>query len=255
MNSIEGDVDAQLTALCRTAPESTGTDVATLTLDTRTRQHARVYYSDELGAELEEDQTTLGEGPSIDASRDGRPAFAADLGDPAARRRWPVFSARASERDMCAAFAFPLRIGAINLGALALFRHMAGQLHDAEISRALHLAGAAAHTMLGLFVVSAQANGSGPDGVTADGAAPNHHPGHVTQPAQFDDDISLYRPEVHQASGMVMVQLNVPIEEALARLRAYSFAEGLPLKDVARAVVSRRLRLDDDGRGLDGDER
>jgi hypothetical protein len=42
---------------------------------------------------------------------------------------------------------------------------------------------------------------------------------------------------------MVSRQLDVSVEDALVRLRAYAYAEGRPIGDVARDVVERRLRL------------
>jgi hypothetical protein len=41
-----------------------------------------------------------------------------------------------------------------------------------------------------------------------------------------------------------MIQLGVSITEALVRLRAYAYAEGRPLSDVAREVVAQRIRFD-----------
>lgn len=52
-----------------------------------------------------------------------------------------------------------------------------------------------------------------------------------------------FRFAVHQASGMVAVQLGVSVGEALARLRAYAFGNDLLLSDVAEAIVARKLRL------------
>ncbi len=49
--------------------------------------------------------------------------------------------------------------------------------------------------------------------------------------------------QVHQATGMVMVQAGVTIEEAFLLLRAHAFAVGLPVADIARDVVERRLRF------------
>jgi hypothetical protein len=43
---------------------------------------------------------------------------------------------------------------------------------------------------------------------------------------------------------MIMVQLGVTITEALIRLRAYAYAEGRLVGDVAGDVVARRLRFD-----------
>ena len=48
---------------------------------------------------------------------------------------------------------------------------------------------------------------------------------------------------VHQAAGMVMVQLDVTIDEAMAVLRATAFAEATSLGVLASAVVERRRRL------------
>lgn len=49
--------------------------------------------------------------------------------------------------------------------------------------------------------------------------------------------------EVHQATGMVSVQLGVSMDEAFVRLRAHAFAQGRALREVSKDVVTRRLRL------------
>jgi AmiR/NasT family two-component response regulator len=56
------------------------------------------------------------------------------------------------------------------------------------------------------------------------------------------------RAEIHQATGMVVAQLGVSAQDALARLRAYAFAEQRLLGDVAHDVVSRRLHFIPDTR-------
>ena len=50
-----------------------------------------------------------------------------------------------------------------------------------------------------------------------------------------------YRAEIHQATGMVLVQLGISATDALARLRAHAFLHRRLLLDVARDVVERRL--------------
>ncbi len=52
--------------------------------------------------------------------------------------------------------------------------------------------------------------------------------------------------EVHQAQGMLMVDLGVNAEEAMARLRAHASANGRTLGDVARDIVAGSLTLDRD---------
>jgi hypothetical protein len=51
---------------------------------------------------------------------------------------------------------------------------------------------------------------------------------------------------VHQAAGMAMVQLGVPIDQALLRMRATAFTEGITVDELADAVVSQRRRLDEE---------
>ena len=60
------------------------------------------------------------------------------------------------------------------------------------------------------------------------------------------DEAVAYRAEIHQAAGMVSVQLQVSVAEALVRIRAHAFADGRPLGAVAADIVARRLRLTND---------
>ena len=57
-----------------------------------------------------------------------------------------------------------------------------------------------------------------------------------------------YRAGVHQATGMISVQLNVSLAEALVRLRAHAYAQERPIAEVAADVVTRRLRFADPNR-------
>jgi len=60
-------------------------------------------------------------------------------------------------------------------------------------------------------------------------------------PDLYDGDHAV----VHQATGIVKVQLGVNIAEALVRLRAHAYAAGRSIEDVARDVVGRRLRFNE----------
>lgn len=54
---------------------------------------------------------------------------------------------------------------------------------------------------------------------------------------------------VHQATGMLSVQLSLPLPHALLRLRAHAYGSGRPLTGVAQDIVDRRIRLDAGGNG------
>ena len=60
------------------------------------------------------------------------------------------------------------------------------------------------------------------------------------------DDPTAHQAVVHQATGMILVQLGVSAEVAFVRLRAYAYAHDRRLGEVARDVVERRLRFEPD---------
>jgi hypothetical protein len=119
---------------------------------------------------------------------------------------------------------FPLRIGAIGVGTMLAHRSAPGVLTAGQVSDTLALADAV--TLALLHRQWSPAGGA-------------EHPGPGwAQPVT-------YRAEVHQATGMVSVQLGVNLAEALVRLRAHAWAEDRLLADVAADVVARRMRFDD----------
>lgn len=160
--------------------------------------------------ELEELQFTLGEGPCVDASQTGRPVLQPDLAR-TAPLRWPAFAGGALEAGVRALFAFPLRVGAIRVGVLDLYRDRAGPLSTDDLTEALSFADAAT-----LILLHEQAGS----------------PVLVSIPV-LDD-----RAQVHQATGVVSVQAGVGLAEALVLLRARAFADQRPLDDLAREVLA-----------------
>ena len=175
--------------------------------------------SNQVSALIEDLQYTLGEGPCVDAYSDDVPVLEPDLAQPRVSR-WVAFSPLAVQAGARAVFGFPLRIGAVRMGALNLYRDRPGPLDDVQHADALVLAGVAARAVLGM-----QAE------------AP---PGTLGGALEAGSD---FRFVVHQASGMVSAQLEVSVGEALIRLRAYAFAHDLTLDQVAGDVVARQLRI------------
>lgn len=168
---------------------------------------------------MQELQLTLGDGPCVDAWRHREPVLEADLADPA-QTRWPVFAQAGVQAGVRAVFAFPLQLGAVALGVLALYRDRPAPLSDEELALGLVLAEVATQTILGLQA----------------GAPPEQlHVLLADEPAHWA--------EIHQATGMVSAQLEVSLDEAFVRLRSFAFANDHPLREVAQEIVARRLRL------------
>ena len=67
----------------------------------------------------------------------------------------------------------------------------------------------------------------------------------ATESVAWALDVSDHRAVVHQATGMIAVQINAEVDEALVRLRAHSFAADRPIREVAEDVVTGQLRFDD----------
>ena len=176
-------------------------------------------------AALEDAQFTLGQGPCAQALADGAPILVADLAD--AGERWPAFTPAARALGVGALFAFPLRIGAISVGVLRAHRAAAGPLSAQQLADALALTDAVTVLLL---------HGAAPETDAAGPASPAPCPGWAAP--------STYRAQVHQATGMISVQLDVPLAEALARLRAHAYAQDRRVAEVADDVVARRLRFD-----------
>lgn len=177
--------------------------------------------SNGVSARIEELQYDLGEGPCVDAFLHDRPVLEPDLAHPLVPR-WVAFSEAALVAGARAIFGFPLRVGAVRLGALNLYRDQPGPLTDEQHADALVLADVAAGAVLAL-----QAH-----------APADRLDAQLVTSADF-------HLVVHQAAGMVAGQLNVPVGEALIRLRAHAFGSGIGLTDLARAVVARTYRFVD----------
>jgi hypothetical protein len=195
---------------------ASGAGITLMAGDTRSRLCA----SDERTATLEELQFTLGEGPSVDGCLSDRPVGVSDLGSAEAQSRWPAFSGPAAAAGITAVAAFALRVGGARLGVLSIYH----ERPDADESGG-YADGLAVASVITQSILALQA-GAPPNELAAGLAAAGAN-----------------RAEVHQASGMLAVQLGVGIAEALVRLRSHAYSSGRPIGEIAADVVARRLHL------------
>jgi GAF domain len=191
--------------------------------------------SGELSRQLDEMQFTYGEGPCLDAFRGGSPVLLSDVDDER-DQRWPAFTRAAAASGVHSVFALPVRVARSPIGALDLFSSRPGPLSGDELDGGMWAAELAALPLLDLMTADTDwvAAGEGGDG--------------------WEQLASLERVEVYQATGMIIAQLDVDATEALVRLRAYAFAEGLTASEAAWAIVERRVVLDADEPGPGGRE-
>jgi hypothetical protein len=173
-------------------------------------------------ATLEDLQFALGEGPCQDAYRDAAAVSVAEFNH-AAVERWPAFISEARATGVEAVFAYPLVAGRSKVGVLTLYQDHSGGLTGEQDADSRAVAEVLAQTILGMQA-----------------AAP---PGML--PVELDKAVA-HHAEIHQATGMVSIQLGVSVVDALAAIRAYAFTQGLLVTSVAREIVACRLRFSED---------
>ena len=185
------------------------------------RQQSTISVSDEIAAKIDELQFVLGEGPHWDALHSGQPVLAPDLRG-GNRDDWPMLYGALAEFEVGALFAFPLRTGAATIGVVDLYRSGAGPLSTHEVVAAIDLAREVAPRAFQFAITLADNEAPPSTGLAVE-----------------------MRREVHQATGMILVQLDTTATEAFARLRAHAFASGISIQEVAKDVVQRRLNFRD----------
>ncbi len=206
--------------LCTACAEVLRASAAGIVLMGTTGIPGATYSSNTTAAKFEDLQFALGVGPGPDAYRRGVPIIESDLvAHPPAG--WIGFTDLLVEDGIRAIFAFPLQIGAARIGTLTLYEDQPGRLGDDLYADTL--------VMADVVTLAFLAMQSGlRDSPLVRGAS--------------DEDA--YRAEVHQASGMISVQLDINVGEALVRLRARAATEDTALTELAAAVISRDIRFE-----------
>jgi GAF domain-containing protein len=205
--------------LCQAGPQIVGVRGAGVMLMSGDIPRGSLCATDQVSQLIEDLQYTLGEGPCVDAYQQDQVVAEPDLADPA-KRRWPAFTPPALQAGVRAVFGFPLRAGTVRLGALNLYRDVPGPLTGDQHADALVVADVAAR-----WVLEAQA-----------GAPPDTVAGELEAGADFHFT-------VHNAAGIVSVQEDISVTEALIRLRAHAFSHDRLLAEVAHDVIAHTLRL------------
>ncbi len=211
--------------LCKGFVESLAISGAAISVFSGLSPATMVCASDAVAARIDELQFDLGEGPRWEALQTRRPVLLPDVRRGGPHAAWPVFAESLLELEVSALFVFPLVLGALDIGIAELYRSESGPLSQTEQSTALQLADEATWLLLRQLL--------------------DLNPGDGTDaPA---DNSPRSRREIHQATGMVLAQAGTSARDALLLMRAYAFAQGRTVREVARDVVSRSLDFTPEG--------
>ena len=197
------------------------------------RSRELVYATDAVAQQIDDLQFTLGEGPCLDAYRAGTPQLCPRLDAHAQLVRWPAFCDGAYESGARAVFAFPVLSLERPLGVLELYRYTVGEVSSAQRDSAAVCAGTVSDALANNW----RSHLTGAIDVVAAIEAASKLDAPLTAGNHFS------RARVYVASGMVAVQLGVSADEGLVRLRAYTYARGRSIADVAADIIAKRLSL------------
>ena len=158
------------------------------------------------------------EGPCLEAFRSG---VAVSRPDPAAMRAaWPEFTARIEEAGFSSAQAVPMRLRDEVIGALNVFRVAPGALSDADTKLARALADIGTIGLLQERSLRAR-----------------------DRLAEQLQGALNSRVLIEQAKGVLAERSGLEVGQAFTALRDHARRHGMPLAEVADAVVRGRLRL------------
>jgi len=180
------------------------------------RRASLIHATDTTAARLEEMQFDLGEGPSFDAFTTASLVSVPNL---MRTEQWPVFLRSAAELTVAALFTFPLMLGAACTGTVTCYRSTPGDLDEQSAEIGISLCRAIAGPAFRRAILLAE-----------------HESPDLEAPIES-------RREIHQATGMVLDQLDISATDAFSRIRAYAFSSGYTVQEIAHAVVSRRLNF------------
>ncbi|HEX3787405.1 MAG TPA: GAF domain-containing protein [Pseudonocardiaceae bacterium] len=196
-----------------------GMDSVAVTVFGQQHTQAMVATSNATARAAHDLEFVLGEGPTTDASASGRPLTATGS---ALLDRWPHYGVAVAELGVQAVVATPLTLPSVCLGVLCAFDSHT-LLHDDVADSVDRVADALTHSVL----LTTETPTDDEDGIP-------------DLPLFTEAD---YRAVVHQAAGMVSVQCECAIDDALVMIRARAFTDGTPVDTIAGLIVAGSLRL------------
>ncbi len=194
-----------------------GADGVAITVDYLSDSRTTICASDEVANDLESLQEILGEGPGYDAATDDT-IVVADLGGAADAGPWPMLAQAVEEKyGPLTMHAIPLHADTTLTGVATLYTRAPKPLAEPP-GRVAFLANTVGAALL-------------VDAAKHDDEHPHLGEGWST------------RSVVHQATGMVMAQVRVTAEDALALLRAHAYAMDMDINEVAAHVVNKEMNF------------
>ncbi|MFD9196298.1 GAF and ANTAR domain-containing protein [Streptomyces phaeochromogenes] len=199
--------------LCETFQRALGADGATVSLQPHTERWQLLHATTEFALHSEEGQFTLGDGPTVTASADGRTVLVPDVQGDVWQLTAPLAQRLPGVRTV---LAQPLGLRRAPLGVITVYFGRPHALAPEQVAYAQRAAQLAAVPFLqAQEAVLAEDNGIGPELVES-------------------------WTTVYRAAGMLAAQLGCPVHDALDLLRARSFTQSQSLPEAAADLLHPR---------------
>jgi hypothetical protein len=195
-----------------------GMDSAIITLTGHDHAPGMVAASDSTARAAHDLEFVLGEGPMADVDAFGEIIV---VNDAIRCDRWPQYGAAVAELGVRTVVAMPLALTTARLGTLCAFDSRPDHTGNGTSS-----AGQVAEALTQSVLLAPETD--------------ERSDGMPSLPLFMEAD---YHAVMHQAVGMVSVQCDCTLADALAILRARAFALGMPIDSVADAIVSGTTKL------------
>lgn len=179
--------------------------------------------TDDVATRVDEIQFDLSEGPCWTALANDAPVLETDV----VRRpnaAWPAFTEAVRNEPVGAVFAFPVAFGPFPLGAVDVYVPEPATIEDDTVRQAMTLASAVSRRVLRRALRSI---------------------------ADEDDALLDRSPSsrrvVHQATGVVLAQLDISPEDAYLLLQGHAFARRTTMRRVAEEILDGTVRFEKRG--------
>ena len=184
---------ATVNGLCQSCVADLDASAGVVSLMTRAGYRAAAHATDTLARRLDEDQFTLGEGPSLEAFDSSAAVLALDLRDEPWPERWPLFVPAAQRWSIRAALSFPLLAGASSLGVMTVYGSDPVRMDAQRLTRAKSTADEVTRTLLAAAPGAARSSTAEPSPAARIQRVPTGRPGVTRRPTAMSSSTTAPR--------------------------------------------------------------
>ncbi|VXB78710.1 GAF and ANTAR domain-containing protein [Curtobacterium sp. 8I-2] len=179
--------------------------------------------TDEVATRIDEIQLDLSDGPCWAALSTDAPVLETDLVE-RPNAAWPAFNEAVRSEPVGAVFAFPVAFGPFPLGAIDVYVPQPAKIEEDTVRQAMTLASAVSRRVLRRALRSI-----------------------ADQDDALLDRSPSSRRVVHQATGVVLAQLDISPEDAYLLLQGHAFARRTTMRRVAEEILDGTVRFEKRG--------